>query len=453
MADRLPARDRGWSDADQTLLDRLTWIVRLHWIAASFIFVRALILSQVIQIPGIALAAVSIVGVVFASNLAVVVILRRWQQRPFAPLPRVYRTILNAQAVLDIFALATSVKVRGGAESLALPLTLVPLMVAGSFVRRRDAYAHAALTVTLLGGIILGEHMGWLQHACARNLPCTLPPAPVALARFLTVATIGCLASYLTSVIGEGMRLQEAEARRLAEDRGELAKVRARFVAMVSHEFRTPLATIQAACSLLVDYGARLTDVQRAERGEKITAQIAHMTQLLEDVLELGRAAAGAATCLREPVDIAALCRDALEQIEATVGRTHQLVLDSHSPTPAVSVDPRLVRQILTNLLGNAAKYSPAGSTVTLSVETDEHALRLRVEDHGIGIAPADQAHLFEPFQRGGNVGRIPGTGLGLAITRPAVEQHGGTIAVASAVGEGTTFDVTLPLRDPARPR
>ena len=111
-----------------------------------------------------------------------------------------------------------------------------------------------------------------------------------------------------------------------------------------------------------------------------------------------------------------------------------------------MSLDERLLRHILTNLLSNALKYSPTGSTVSfLLAERDGQAL-IEVGDQGIGIPPQDQVHLFESFHRASNVGNRQGTGLGLAIVKRAVELHGGTISVDSQVGAGTRIRVLLPL-------
>jgi signal transduction histidine kinase len=109
-------------------------------------------------------------------------------------------------------------------------------------------------------------------------------------------------------------------------------------------------------------------------------------------------------------------------------------------------VDPKLLRRALNNLLNNAIKYSPDDKPITVSLEVVEGEAVIRISDQGIGIPEDDLRHLFEPFHRAANVGKIQGTGLGLAIARQAIELHGGTIAVDSTVGVGTTFTVRLPL-------
>jgi len=107
--------------------------------------------------------------------------------------------------------------------------------------------------------------------------------------------------------------------------------------------------------------------------------------------------------------------------------------------------DPRLMRQVINNLLLNALKYSPPEKTVQVTLSDTDQEFNLRVQDEGIGIPEDDLKHLFEPFHRATNVGTISGTGLGLSITRQSVELHGGTITVNSQLGAGTTFEVTIP--------
>ena len=115
----------------------------------------------------------------------------------------------------------------------------------------------------------------------------------------------------------------------------------------------------------------------------------------------------------------------------------------------AIDADATLLRQVLDNLLSNAIKYSPHGSTVQLRIDRDDHGdaggVLLEVSDQGIGIPDADRERLFEAFERGSNVGARPGNGLGLAIARRAIELHGGSLSVASTLGEGTRFTVRLP--------
>ncbi|MGC1396581.1 MAG: ATP-binding protein, partial [Coleofasciculaceae cyanobacterium] len=110
-------------------------------------------------------------------------------------------------------------------------------------------------------------------------------------------------------------------------------------------------------------------------------------------------------------------------------------------------LDEKLLRSILTNLLSNAIKYSTEGGNVLLTLRCEQNIAILQIQDQGIGILPADQTRLFEPFNRGKNVRNLPGTGLGLVVVKKCVDLHGGNIAITSFAGVGTTVTVTLPLR------
>lgn len=225
----------------------------------------------------------------------------------------------------------------------------------------------------------------------------------------------------------------------------ELNVLRSRFVAMTSHEFRTPLATILSSAELIAHYGERMEAAERQEVLQGIVSGVQRMTGMLDRMLLIGRADAQMLDCRPQPLDLAALCRHCAEEVRSQYpGRAGDILVEYRSARSDGQFDERLLRHVLGNLLSNAVKYSPQGGQVRLRV-SDEGARRLfEVSDHGIGIPLAEQAHLFETFHRASNVGAIPGTGLGLAIAKKAVEAHGGSIEVLSAAGQGSCFRVLL---------
>jgi len=181
-------------------------------------------------------------------------------------------------------------------------------------------------------------------------------------------------------------------------------------------------------------------------RFEKIQVEVRHMTSLLEEVLLVGSAEAGRVDLRPEVFDVVAFSQDILERLERNDRGAHRLLFRPEGTHTQVHADMRLLRQIITNLLSNALKYSPSDSPVEMCLDcTAPEAFTLQVTDHGIGIPPADQQHLFEAFHRAANVGTIPGTGLGMNITQHAVELHNGTITFESTVNVGTTFRVRIP--------
>ena len=173
----------------------------------------------------------------------------------------------------------------------------------------------------------------------------------------------------------------------------ELGELKTRFVSLVSHEFRTPLGVTMSAVELLRHYAERLLDELRSATKEK--------------------------------------CR---------------VVFETEGDLSGAKGDEALLRHIFTNLLSNAVKYSPAGGLVDFHIAREGDTARCTIRDRGIGIPENARASLFQAFHRAGNVGEIPGTGLGLVILKRSVELHGGIVTFDSAVGEGTTFTVRLPL-------
>lgn len=242
----------------------------------------------------------------------------------------------------------------------------------------------------------------------------------------------------------------EAEIRNALAQEKELKDLKSRFVSMVSHEFRTPLATIMASSELLKTFSHRLNEAQKRERLNKIQAQVRVMTRLMDDVLLIGQVEANRVQFAPTLLDLKQLCQDILDETELLMNERHTLSFICLEEPGSESehyarVDEKLLRHILTNLLSNAIKYSPQGGVIILKLHCNPANILFQVQDPGVGIPEPDQEKLFDPFYRASNVGQIAGTGLGLAIIKHATELHGGHIQVASQVGVGSTFTVSIP--------
>ncbi len=245
--------------------------------------------------------------------------------------------------------------------------------------------------------------------------------------------------------ISDQIFYQESLERALQQER-DLNALKSRFVSTASHEFRTPLATILALVETLSAYRHKLTDEQVSARLEKIKGQIGYLNTIMEDILQLSRIQAQRVSFSPVSTDVDALCRSVIDDFREHNSPQRPLFYRAAAGLPQVYVDHKLTRQIISNLVSNALKYSPEDKAVHVTLDAAEDCLVLRVQDEGIGIPEDDLKHLFEPFHRAANVGAIAGTGLGLVITRESVELHGGSITVASTVNAGTTFTVRLPI-------
>jgi PAS domain S-box-containing protein len=245
-----------------------------------------------------------------------------------------------------------------------------------------------------------------------------------------------------------GRKKSESEIREALEQQKTLNELRSRFVAMTSHEFRTPLAAILSAEELLRHYGERLPPAERIEILDSIAAGVQRMSRMMDRVLLLGKADAGMLEFEPRVLELAPLCRQLVEEARAQQPeQANDVALQVDVAAGRGAYDEKLLRHIFSNLLSNALKYSPGGGEVRFHVRRDGDATVFEVADRGIGIPPDEVTHLFESFHRASNVGAIQGTGLGLAIVKNAVEKHGGAIEVKSTLGEGTSFTVRLPVQ------
>jgi PAS domain S-box-containing protein len=237
----------------------------------------------------------------------------------------------------------------------------------------------------------------------------------------------------------------EDNIRAALEREKELNDLRSRFVAMTSHEFRTPLAAILSAAELLRDYSDRMPSSEKGEVLEKINGGAQRMARMLDRVLLIGQVEAQMLEFNPRPIDLPSICQAIVEETCALQPETNCKVLTHFTPAPPGAVfDAKLLRHIFGNLVSNAIKYSPRGGVVAFRVFSRDGKTVFEVEDQGLGIPPDEMVHLFEPFHRASNVADIQGTGLGLAIVKKSVELHGGTIEVSSEQGVRTCFSVTL---------
>jgi signal transduction histidine kinase len=239
----------------------------------------------------------------------------------------------------------------------------------------------------------------------------------------------------------------EAELLAAMQREKELSELKSKFVSTASHEFRTPLATMLSSAELLEHYSESLGPQERRNLLQTIQGGAKRMSEMIDDVLTLGRAESGVLKLNLGPTNLRELCNRVVSEFRIAQGKHHVITLNDRFDRLEAYMDERLLQHILNNLLSNAVKYSPPGSEVTFSLERREEQAAIEIQDRGIGIPPEDQPRMFESFQRASNVENRPGTGLGLAIVKKAVELHGGEISLKSAIGSGTRFTVVLPLR------
>lgn len=232
-----------------------------------------------------------------------------------------------------------------------------------------------------------------------------------------------------------------------ARDADAMQRAQHEFLASVSHDLRSPLI---AVTHLAEDLAAGHPDVDVHEAGNLIEREARHVLAMVEDMMLVSRQRAGALTIAPTLVDLTQLAREAAEAVAVAAGdQGDRIVLTLPGKPLVAEIDAGRMTQAIRNLLENGLKYSPGGGPVQLCLVRDDTVARLEVQDHGIGIAPDDQARLGERFFRATSATDrgIPGIGLGLATTQAIATLHEGTLTATSTPGLGSTFALVVPLR------
>ena len=308
----------------------------------------------------------------------------------------------------------------------------IPIVIGAVYGGLRPALL-ATLLSLLAGFYIVGFHWG----------------GPISLYQQLQIVMFLVLGLTI-SLFGEKHRNSQIKLAALAV---ATAKRKDDFLAMLGHELRNPLAGISSAARLLVH--PALDQRGLTENANIIHRQAAHMTHLISDLLDVSRVTRGQVVIEKAPVDLVAKIHAAVEQVGDLIEhREHSLVLNlPTSPVWVLGDKTRLV-QVVTNLLVNAARYTPHKGVLTLTLSATQEQAHLSVQDNGIGITPEIAANVFEIFVQAkrSTDGVMGGLGLGLSLVKSMVEAHGGTVSVYSAgLSQGSTFSVTLPLLDQAQ--
>ncbi len=238
----------------------------------------------------------------------------------------------------------------------------------------------------------------------------------------------------------------EEEIRIALKHSQDLNQMKSRFVSMVSHEFRTPLSTILSSLELLQFYEAKLSKNDKLSHFNKITKSVDYLTELLDDVITINRADSGKLEAKYGEYDIIDLIEQLIAELRESYVDVPNINFKKSKNKLVAKVDEKLFRQIISNLVSNAIKYTQSDKNIHINLyERNKHFI-FEIRDEGVGIPADSQKELFTPFYRASNIGTVPGTGLGLAITKRSVDLLKGQITFSSVENIGTTFTVELPI-------
>lgn len=224
----------------------------------------------------------------------------------------------------------------------------------------------------------------------------------------------------------------------------DLNEMKSRFVSMASHEFRTPLTTINSSASLILKYNEKENYDKLDKHVARIKNAVRNLTSILNDFLSLEKLESGKITTTFQEQDLVKLIDEILDEMSGNL-KSGQKLINNASSNYTYATDAQLFRNIVINLLSNAIKYSDENDIIEIDIDDQKDFCLISVKDHGIGIPQKDQERMFSRFFRAGNVINIEGTGLGLNIVERYLELLDGSLSFESKEGEGTTFFVKLP--------
>jgi two-component system sensor kinase FixL len=244
----------------------------------------------------------------------------------------------------------------------------------------------------------------------------------------------------------EALQIAKEEVSLSLEKEKELGLLKSRFVSIASHEFRTPLTSVQLSVSLIEKYAEAFNSPNIVKHVGKIKSAVINLTNILNDFLSLEKLESGKEEPTYHEFDLVKFAEGITEEMQALAKQNQNIIYQHTGTRNTVRLDQNLLKNCIVNLINNAIKYSGENTFIDFNTEINEKNCLITVNDNGIGIPDADQKHLFEAFFRAHNTGTIPGTGLGLNIVARYTHLMNGTIDFKSSVNQGTLFTITFPM-------
>jgi two-component system sensor kinase FixL len=244
----------------------------------------------------------------------------------------------------------------------------------------------------------------------------------------------------------EALQMAKEEVSLSLEKEKELGLLKSRFVSIASHEFRTPLTSVQLSVSLIEKYAEPLNSPNIIKHVGKIKNAVGNLTSILNDFLSLEKLESGMQKAAYHDFDLVQFAEVITEEMQVLAKQNQNIIYQHTGTKSTVRLDQNLLKNCIVNLVNNAIKYSGENTFIGFTTEINKWECIITISDNGIGIPEADQKHLFEAFFRAHNTGTIPGTGLGLNIVARYTSLMNGKIDFKSDVNQGTLFAITFPM-------
>lgn len=455
---------------ESTAIRRIQYGINFRWIAIIGVVLITATANMVFGIHFSTLPIFIIASVIGLYNLAFWRYTERLESAEAPNLIPQVRRYVWVQSVADLVATTAIVHFAGGVENPLFLYYVFHVILASIILPYRSAYLLATLAVGLFTTLVGLEYLQVIPHVHLQGL---VPPdlylqTPYVVAILFGFGTTLYISTYLTTAVAGELRkrqretaalhdrllLEAKELQRANEELVRLDKLKTYFLAMASHDLKTPLAAVQSYLQVLLGgFVGELEDEHRRML-ERCSIRIQELFDLINRFLDLAQIEKGKVVEGMGVISVQELLNSCAEEVRVlATERSQELRTDIPADLPSVYGSPDHLKQAVTNLLSNGIKYTSNGGTITLCARELDDYIEIEVCDNGIGIDPEDLPHLFEQFYRGKGGETAHGAGLGLSIVKRIVEAHQGQIWAESPYADGkpgARFAFTLPKGKPA---
>lgn len=432
---------------EEELLQRLEWLIYIRWATVVFIIIVSLTAINLFKVilPTLPIFLTALFIAVYNAIFKLYLMQLRYESLSSTGIRRLAIT----QSMLDILSLTVIIHFTGGAENPFIFYFIFHTILTGMLLSKKDSYIQAGIISILAAGLFVLEYMDILPHHTAKGflgIDLYKNPVYVTTIAFAFTSTI-FIAAFFTVSVSERLRLKERELKEANLKLLEKDRLKDEYVKMVSHDLKSPLASIQSLLEVLLGGFVGPLDEKVKEVLQRIGKKIEFLHHYTKDLLDLSRIRAEKNLNLKI-FDIKEVIDTAVEIALPKMGEKEiQLSVRIDEQMPEMEADKEMITYVFLNLIANAFKYTPSGGKVWIKVSQKNSSIAVEVKDTGIGIPAQDLPHIFEEFFRANNVAKTTkGTGLGLSLVKYIIEKHGGNILLESEVGKGSSFRFTIPI-------
>jgi signal transduction histidine kinase len=455
---------------ESTAIRRIQYGINFRWVAIVGVIAITAVATQGFGISFPTLPILLVVTVIALYNLALWRYAVRLEAEDASDVILKVRRYVWVQSAADLVATTAIIHYAGGVENPLFLYYVFHVILASIILPYRSAYMLATFAVVLFTSLVGLEYLQIIPHVHLEGL---MPPdlylqTPYVLAVIFGFATTLYISAYLTTAIAGELRKRQREtvalrdrllieAEELQNANEELIKLdrlKTYFLAMASHDLKTPLAAVQSYLQVLLGGFVGELNEEHGRILQRCSERIQELFDLINRFLDLAQIEKGRVVEEMEMVCIGGMLNSCVDEIEVLAAeKSQKLSADIAEDLPPIYGSENHLKQVVANLLSNGVKFTPEGGTITLCARELEDQIEVSVSDSGMGVPPEDLPHMFEQFFRGKGAAAAKGTGLGLSIAKRIVEAHHGKIWVESPYAEGqpgARFVFTVPKGQPA---